>query len=223
MTTEMDSSVANVAAAMTPDGFIDFYELLGLPGTASPQLVNERINDLYSKAQSNREHRHLAKRREAEVLLDLLPHALNVLSNPDNRARYDSYAVSARAGAAPMTFEAFMNTVIKGTEETERTKGLLAMRSEQEAANAAPMAAAINNAARAEFAPAASPTSARPGVGLPLGVGVLAFVLCDVGFQLSPLTSIPLALGAAATVWQLNMASWRRTQKAPRGSIGTNA
>ena len=222
------TELSTIANAIGTNGFVDFYELLGLPGTAPTELVQERINDLYSKAQANREHRHQSKRREAELLLELLPQALVALSNPDNRARYDAYTVASRVDAAPMEFSAFMNTLVAG-QNGERIGGLAARAtpapiSTPHADSLSPTAKSraraipthTNTQPAAHSAAHASPRRARrPGMALPLIVALITFVLCDSAFHAAPWLSIGLSVGMAGKVWYFQGLHWRarRAQK----------
>lgn len=195
----------DIASAVRSDGFIDYYELLGVPGNASQELINMRINDLYSRAQSNREHRHIAKRREAEMLLELMPHCMDVLMDAENRIAYDHYAIAARAGAAPSDFETFMNDVIH--ESPQARAGLLGVREGNSTSNSASTtapetstgAAASNDAATsAENRPAARSTASRSGARqlnyvVAAIVFVVVFVLSDLGLRLPPAATMVAA------------------------------
>ena len=209
----------HLTAAVNSNGFIDFYELLGVPGDAGVDLINTRINDLYSRSQDNREHRHLAKRREAEVLLSLMPHCMDVLLNADNRASYDAYAVSARAGAAPTDFETFMNDVIK--ERQAERGGLLAVRENASSSafastngaashknGASPNGASSNGVAgKAAFDNGVSTTAkrnaasqrvVRKSVNGAMAIAFIGvFVLCDLGLALPPVATIVASALAA--------------------------
>ncbi len=94
--------------AVRSDGFVDFYELLSLPQTASTSEIQERIQALYSEAQANRDHRNLNKRRDYQTLLEYLPQARLVLPDPAKRALYDDYAAQARGGSLPSDFTTFI-------------------------------------------------------------------------------------------------------------------
>lgn len=112
--------------AIKPDGFVDFYELLGADTHTSTDVLRERINALYSEAQANRDHRNLNKRRDYELLLELLPFARTVLLDADKRRRYDAYADDARAGLAGSDFETFMDTLTgKADNDAEERASLL--------------------------------------------------------------------------------------------------
>ena len=99
-----------VAESIAPSDFIDFYQLLDAPADATTTHLRRRINDLYSEAQSNRDHRNAAKRRQYEALCELLPYCRQVLLTPDKRARYDEYRGQVASGAANIpSFESLMS------------------------------------------------------------------------------------------------------------------
>lgn len=136
-----ESDNANIMNAVKSNGFVDFYELLGQPTDATTTRLRGRINDLYSEAQANRDHRNMAKRREYETLLELLPQCRTALLDENKRARYDAYAAEAREGNLPRDFEAFMNDLSgKSDADTEERASLLA--SAQAAAKKTPASAA---------------------------------------------------------------------------------
>lgn len=208
-----------VNAAVHADGFVDFYELLGLPGNAPAELIGERVNDLYLNAQQNREHRHVEKRRDADFMIELLPHAVNVLTNPDNRARYDAYAASARAGTASVDFDTFMNSSIRGTKDASERKAGLGIRTQPVAAVAPPEPQAAR-AVPHQMSHADSTRPARemiatqrPGVGVPLGLAVLTFVLGDAVLHASPFVSIAASVLVGGIIWKALDARWRAGQK----------
>jgi len=101
--------------ASDPNGaasdFIDFYQLLGADSEATTTALRRRINDLYSEAQSNRDHRNPTKRRRYEALCELLPYSRIVLLDPDKRARYDRYREQFEAGSEVPSFEAMMDEI----------------------------------------------------------------------------------------------------------------
>lgn len=98
----------NLTDAVKPNGFIDFYQMLGVSPDTPTDAIRSRVNELYAEAQANRDHRNLNKRKEYQSLLEYLPHARTALLDTDKRAQYDAYAVETSAGAPAQTFEAFM-------------------------------------------------------------------------------------------------------------------
>jgi hypothetical protein len=91
--------------------FVDFYQLLGADFEATTTALRRRINDLYSEAQSNRDHRNVTKRRRYEALCDLLPYCRIVLLDPDKRSRYDRYREQVEAGMQVPPFETMMDEI----------------------------------------------------------------------------------------------------------------
>ncbi|MDQ3813071.1 MAG: hypothetical protein M3347_03870 [Armatimonadota bacterium] len=112
----MANSNYSVMNAVKPDGFVDFYELLNVSPDADTEQLRNRINELYSEAQANRDHRNLAKRHEYQLLLELLPQCRTVLLDAQKRQRYDEYAAQAKSGSAPLIFDAFIDDVTGRTE-----------------------------------------------------------------------------------------------------------
>jgi DnaJ-class molecular chaperone len=107
--------------AVRDDGFVDFYELLGMPETTPSSDLQERIQTLYSEAQANRDHRNLNKRRDYQTLLEYLPKARTVLLDPPKRAAYDNYAAQARGGSASTSFASFLAQLSGDVSDDERT------------------------------------------------------------------------------------------------------
>ena len=99
----------NLTDAVKSDGFIDFYQMLGVTPDTPIDAIRTRINELYSEAQANRDHRNLNKRRDYQMMLEYLPNARTALLDEEKRAQYDAYAVQASAGAPAQTFEEFMS------------------------------------------------------------------------------------------------------------------
>ncbi len=98
----------NVSEAVKPNGFVDFYLMLGLEPGAPLEDVRTRINALYSEAQANRDHRNLNKRREYQTLLEYLPQARTALLDADKRTQYDQYSAQVQSGGATDNFTTFM-------------------------------------------------------------------------------------------------------------------
>ena len=102
--------------------FIDFYQLLGADHEATTTALRRRINDLYTEAQSNRDHRNPTKRKRYEALCELLPYCRIVLLDPDKRVRYDRYREQFQGGAGVPSFENMMDE-IAGRIDDEMTSG----------------------------------------------------------------------------------------------------
>jgi len=101
----MSLTLSDRLAAIKDDGFIDFYELLGVETDATTTRIRSTINTLYNEAQSNRDHRNLNRRREYQTLLQVLPHAREMLLEEKNRPRYDVFREEVGRGATSISFE----------------------------------------------------------------------------------------------------------------------
>lgn len=101
---------ANGSSGASSD-FIDFYQLLGADQESTTTALRRRINDLYTEAQSNRDHRNPTKRRRYEALCELLPYCRIVLLDPDKRVRYDRYREQFQAGTTVPSFENMMDEI----------------------------------------------------------------------------------------------------------------
>ena len=113
-----DSATNNVNDAVKSDGFVNFYELLGEEPDATTTRLRARINDLYSEAQANRDHRNITKRREYEMTIELLPRCRTALLEPDKRTKYDAYLAEVKAGKASVDFDTFMDQ-LSGKSEAD--------------------------------------------------------------------------------------------------------
>ncbi len=194
------------------DGFVDFYEMLGVPGDAPSELINTRINALYERAQSNREHRHLAKRRESEMLLILMPQCLDVLMDGENRAAYDVYAIAARANDAPTDFDTFLKVIVKGRLQPRAS--ILSVRGNNNAPTQNGTAKLSSSAAKtgSSIAPRQRLNSAnapqigtrraaraarKPNLWAASGLFAFVFVLSDLFLKMPPVVTLTLSPLAA--------------------------
>jgi hypothetical protein len=103
--------------------FINFYDLLGAQTEATTTALRRRINELYSEAQNNRDHRNPNKRRQYEALCELLPYCRIVLLDPDKRARYDRYMEQAKSGQNVPPFESMMDEIAGSVGEVAGESG----------------------------------------------------------------------------------------------------
>ena len=131
----------------SPD-FIDFYQLLSADAEATTTALRRKINDLYTEAQSNRDHRNPAKRRRYEALCDLLPYCRIVLLDPDKRARYDRYREQHEAGEKVPDLEAMMDEIAGRVDDSlsganGEKIGLLAVKGDDDYLPLAPQVAAL--------------------------------------------------------------------------------
>lgn len=130
--------------------FVDFYQVLETEQEATTTHLRRRINDLYSEAQSNRDHRNVGKRRRYEALCELLPYCRIVLLDPDKRARYDRYLELARSGGAGVPdFETIMEEIAgsigDGQGEGTEKIGLLGLQGDDDYLPVSDDAVAANN------------------------------------------------------------------------------
>jgi hypothetical protein len=116
--------------AVNPDEFIDYYELLDQPQDATTAELRGRINDLYSDAQANRDHRNPQKRREYQLWLDLLPQARSILTDDPKRAKYDEYRQRVLSGAAVPDYPEFLRELEGKPTQTEESASVLGLRDE---------------------------------------------------------------------------------------------
>ncbi len=118
----MNNTTIQANGSGAASDFIDFYQLLGADQEATTTALRRRINDLYTEAQSNRDHRNPAKRRRYEALCELLPYCRIVLLDPDKRVRYDRYREQFQGGASVPAFENMMDE-IAGRIEDDMSNG----------------------------------------------------------------------------------------------------
>ena len=84
------------------DEFIDFYKALGLPFDADRKQVRSRINEAYTEAQRNLDHRVFATRVGHQKMFEvILPRARYILLDDSRRDDYDQM-VRAFRGASPV-------------------------------------------------------------------------------------------------------------------------
>lgn len=107
----MNNSTTQANGSNASSDFIDFYQLLGADHEATTTALRRRINDLYTEAQSNRDHRNPTKRRRYEALCELLPYCRIVLLDPDKRVRYDRYREQFQGGTTVPSFENMMDEI----------------------------------------------------------------------------------------------------------------
>lgn len=107
------------------DEFIDFYEALGLPFDADRKLIRSRINEAYTEAQRNLDHRNFATRVAHQKMFEvILPRARYILLDDPRRDDYDQMVrafrgVSPVAPAEPPTPKAPPSTdMVNGTSES---------------------------------------------------------------------------------------------------------
>lgn len=118
----MAQTPVNRMSAIKDDGFIDFYELLGVETDATLTRLRTTINALYNEAQANRDHRNLNRRREYQTFLQLLPQARDLLLEDKHRDRYDAFREEVQNDSAAISFEDWY-AGLKEEEEQKDSKG----------------------------------------------------------------------------------------------------
>ena len=119
MTDPVNSPAAATVDAAASGDFIDFYQLLEVPFDVTTTQLRHRVNELYTEAQRNRDHRNISKRRRYEALCELLPYCRIVLLDAGKRARYDRYREQVTSGAARvLDFESLMNELVSNEGES---------------------------------------------------------------------------------------------------------
>lgn len=93
----------DTAATSTPDGsagrWVDLYTVLGLATDTDETALRTRINQLFTEANSNYDHRNMERRRHYHALKDeYLPQCRRVLLVPALRARYDEENAAHQSG-----------------------------------------------------------------------------------------------------------------------------
>jgi hypothetical protein len=202
--------------AQHADGFVDFYALIGaLPTLASDEL-RDQINALYKEAQTDRDHRTPARRREAQLLLELLPQARTILLDSKRRRRYDAYRGAVEMQSPRMPFPDFLPTLLAERETASAGADILSV-SGRKAKIEAPRPVPVEPTAKIEApvievprpelpkaevtpAPSITPTTAMPTIARPrLPLGVLvggASALVGLCATLPTLAAIPIAVCA---------------------------
>lgn len=217
-----ETTNSRVTDAIKPDGFVDFYGLLEQPANAPADALRARINTLYSEAQANRDHRNIAKRRDYEMMLELLPFARTVLLDDAKRTRYDSYAKEAQSGLANTDFETFMNELTgKSDSDAEERASLLGVQESGTArTTTTPARPAPRPAAKTPTAPARATSGGVSGsakaslMGTVISVAAFFIVMLLVGLVMK---NWPIAVGAGAIV---GVVAWVVTHKSG-GKIST--
>jgi hypothetical protein len=132
-----NTASGGVAPANPSIDFVDFYQVLEVEQDATTTHLRRRINDLYSEAQSNRDHRNVSKRRRYEALCELLPYCRIVLLDPDKRVRYDRFLEQAHEHTPNLPdFETIMEEIAgsigDGKNESTEKVGLLGVQNDDD-------------------------------------------------------------------------------------------
>lgn len=118
-------------SAVKADGFVDYYELINQEPDATITSLRSAINDLYTQAQANRDHRNLNKRRGYQEMLNLLPQAREFLLEDHIRHQYNIYREESLSGIAKQSFEEWKVAALK-KEDEEEGNAVLGVQEEQQ-------------------------------------------------------------------------------------------
>ncbi|RYE99415.1 MAG: hypothetical protein EOO77_35585 [Oxalobacteraceae bacterium] len=122
-----ETSPQDLLEAQHADGFIDFYTLLAATPSVGAEELREQINTLYKDAQTDRDHRTPTRRREAQLLLELLPQARTILLDPKRRRRYDAYRGAVEMQSPRMPFEEFLPSLLNERESVPAAADILSV------------------------------------------------------------------------------------------------
>jgi len=208
-----ETSSSRIVDAMKPDGFVDYYQLIDAAPDATTTRLRGQINDLYTEAQANRDHRNLNKRREYQLLLELLPQARTILLDDDSRARYDAYADENRRGTVTLSFEDLVHELTsKDAHVSPEKSNILGLRENsrepgrEEAAEA--KAAARRAMPRQQLSNSAETSlrgSAMSVITFALVVAIMLFLKADMSL------AILVGSGVALVVWVLTHFVFNKT------------
>jgi len=196
-----ETSSSRIIDSMKPDGFVDYYQLLGVAPDATTTRIRGQVNDLYTEAQANRDHRNLNKRREYQLLLELLPQAREILLDDNRRARYDAYIDEINRGTASISFEDLvLELTSKDAVASPEKSNILGVREgEREAAEAKAGSKKADAAARQPRLSSKAENSLR---GSALSVIIFALVFAVLWFlHLDSGLALLIASFAALIVW----------------------
>jgi len=152
----MNDELIGVEEMMAADGFIDFYGVLDLPRTAASEEILENINALYQDAQTNRDHRIPARRREYSLLLEILPQARTILTDKARRKRYDAYCNAVQMQLPRMPYTDFFNDLMREKDVVDTRSDILTVRDLSRLRTTMPEAAGNGNGAMPKPQPQAA-------------------------------------------------------------------
>ncbi len=185
--------------AVNPDEFFDYYELLDQPQDATIAELRGRINDLYTEAQANRDHRNTQKRREYQLWLDILPQIRSIFTDETKRAQYDEYRQRLSNGAAVPPYAEFLREVEGKPKASTDEASVLGLRDDA-AVKPAPVLASTKLPAP----PAAGPPAAAIALGALIVVAGIAYAVKQ---------NIGIALIAGAVVAAIVFVAMRGSNK----------
>lgn len=174
---------ANLAA--NPNEFLDYYELLDQPETATIAELRGRINDLFAESQANRDHRNPQKRREYLMWLDILPGARSVLTDETKRAKYDDYRRRILKGETAPSYDEFLRELEGRPVTSPEEASVLGLREDPTKKTAEP----VRN-------PVAPPSGGGGGASMGSIAALIALVvIAGIGFAVNQ-AAIGLIAGA---------------------------
>lgn len=124
----MNEEPLRLEKATHPDGFVDFYTMLGVSSDTPPEEIQENINSLYQEAQMHRDHRVPARRREYQTLLEILPQARLVLLDEARSKRYKAYCHAVEMELPRMPHTEFLGALVREKEATDTRTDILTIR-----------------------------------------------------------------------------------------------
>lgn len=124
----MNNELSGIEKAIHPDGFVDFYLLLGVNSATPGDELQKTINTLYQDAQTNRDHRIQARRREYQTLLELLPHARTILLNEARRKRYNAYRNAVEMQLPRLPYTDFFEGLIREKDAIDTKTDIFTLR-----------------------------------------------------------------------------------------------
>lgn len=124
----MNDNALGLEKAIHPDGFVDFYAILGVDSSTPASQIQESINALYQEAQMNRDHRVAARRREYQTLLEVLPQARLVLLDEARSKRYRAYCHAVEMELPRMPYPEFLSTLVREKEVADVRTDILTIR-----------------------------------------------------------------------------------------------
>lgn len=124
----MNANLSTVENALSADGFVDFYQILDASPDTPAAQIQENINARYQEAQTHRDHRVPARRRESQLLLETLPQARTILLDPARRKRYNAYCVAVAMQTPRIPYPEFLSGLLREKEEIDAGTDILTVR-----------------------------------------------------------------------------------------------
>lgn len=124
----MNDQLIGVDQATHPDGFVDYYAILATAPSTPAEEMREKINALYQEAQTNRDHRSLPRRREYQILLELLPQARTILLDETRRKRYNAYRQAVEMQSPRMAYPEFFESLTRERNAPDSHVDILTIR-----------------------------------------------------------------------------------------------